>query len=316
MEQLSKPLYVYCLTAVTDACGDVRNTVMRADKTTAWIDINVSNCDAPVLNSSVTVAAAAAAAAPAVTATTVATDATATHSNLVDCNQGDQSDYELLDDTAQHVALDEHSLHNSDHCERPTQQSAPVHRRARRGKLIHTSKALAGALHTVLNTQLSEVAAKTLFARLDTDSSGTLNAYDIVYGLPHILSLINSSSNSSSEVSTVQKRQRRKPRRTVLRPEQCDSSSGACHEAVDSPKTAGLKLHDYWSAQVQQHQQQSLQATVAEQQHSSCNSNSSRMPRAMSKAIDSTQRYSGDWQPPTNSSRMSTAAALRESIYT
>jgi hypothetical protein len=313
MEQLSKPLHVYCLTAVTDACGDVRNAVMRADKTTAWNDINVSNCDAPVSNSSVTVAAPA-----VVAATAAATESAASAgSNTVNCDQGDQPECEQRYGTAHHAALNGHSVPNSNDCERSAQQSTTAHCRARRGKLIHTSKALAGALHTVLNTQLSEVAAQTLFAQLDTDSSGTLNAYDIVYGLPHILSLINSSSNSSSEVSTVQKRQRRKPRRTVLRPEQCDSSSGACHEAVDSPKTAGLKLHDYWSAQVQQHQQQSLQATVAEQHHSSSNNDgSSRMPRALSQAIDSTQTYSGDWQPPIGSSRMSAAAAIRESIYT
>jgi hypothetical protein len=313
MEQLSKPQHVYCLIAVTDASGDVHNVVMRADQTTAWDDVNVNIREAPVSKSSVTVAAPA-----VVAATAAATECAASAgSNTPGCDQGDQPKCEQRYDTAHHAALNGHSAPNSNDCERPSEQSTTAHRRARRGKLMHTSKSLADALHTALNTQLSEAAAKTLFAQLDTDNSGALNAYDIVYGLPHILSLINSSSNSSSEVNTVHKRQRRKPRHTVLRPEQCDSSSGACHEAVDSPKTAGLKLHDYWSAQVQQHQQQSLQATVAEQHHSSSNNDgSSRMPRALSQAIDSTQTYSGDWQPPIGSSRMSAAAAIRESIYT
>jgi hypothetical protein len=239
MDQLSKPLHVYCLTAVTDACGDVHNTVMRADQTSSCGDVTVSNCDTPVSNGVPAVAAATAA----------ATDAITTGSNTLDCDQVDLSEREQFDGTSHYAALNGHSLRNSS-CEQQAKQAVTAQRRARRGQAIHTSKALAHALHASLNIALSEVAAKALFTQLDTDSGGTLNAYDIVYGLPHILSLINSSSNISSNSSTVQTRQRRKQRRTVLRTEQCDSSS-VCHEAVDSPKTAGLKLHDYWSAQVQ-----------------------------------------------------------------
>jgi hypothetical protein len=314
MEQLSKPLHVYCLTAVTDARGDTHNVVMPADKTTAWNDVNINNCDEPVSNgNALVVAPAVAAAATTAAAPAAAGDAAATDSNTVGCDQVDQPESEQFDGTAHYAALNGHSVPNSDHCEQQTQQTT-AHCRARRGKLIHTSKALADALHTALDIQLSEAAAKTLFTQLDTDSSGTLSAYDIVYGVQHILSLIN--SNNSNDISTVQKRQRRKPQRTVHRAEQCDSNN-VCHEAVDSPKTAGLKLHDYWSAQVEQHQQQSLHATVTEQHHSGSNSNkSSRTPRAMSQAIDSTQSYSGNWQPAIGSSRMSAAAAGRESIYT